>query len=82
MTSDEELTSSFLKKGYRLRASNVEEKDLIGKLNELEAGSVTLRFEVDPKEYWKIRKGIESQLNGDGKFQLFKTGTYLILEPI
>ncbi len=58
------------------------EGDLPSELERVGAGKVTLRFPMDPKQYWKRRKELESPLTGTRKVHLFKGEGYMILEPI
>ncbi len=42
-------------------------------------GKITLRFNVKPEKYWKIRNELERKLNGNAKASLFKVGKdYLV----
>ena len=82
LASSEELGSPFLKNGFRILAGPVGQDNLISTLNELGSGSVTLRYTMDPKKYWKVRREIESQLEGKKKVDLFKGKDYLVLERI
>ena len=50
------------------------EETIIGLLRELKAGTVLVRWKVDPKDYWKIRKKFEDKLTGTTQFHLFKAG--------
>lgn len=81
LISDREIRSPFLKKGYRLLGRSSEET-LIPDLKDIQAGSVTLRWEMDPGDYWKVRKGIERELEGKRKVQLFRWNGYLVLEKL
>ena len=76
------LGSPFLKQGFKILASSVKQEDLVRKLEEVDAGSVTLRYGVEPKDYWKVRRSLESKLKGSRKVQLFKGVDHLILEKI
>ncbi len=80
LASSDRINSPFLKQCYMVKAANVSEEDLISVLKKLGAGKLTLRYGVDPKDYWKVRKNIENKLSGNNKFQLFKGNNYLILE--
>lgn len=81
VSSDRKQRSEFLKNTYRLicRAS---EENLVEMLNEVGAGSVTLRWRMDPEIYWKERGRLESKLHGDRKVQLFRWDGYLIVEKV
>jgi len=46
-------------------------------------GKITLRLNVSPERYWKIRKKIEEKLNGQKKASLFKIDdNYLVGEDV
>jgi hypothetical protein len=76
------LSSAFLKQGYKILANSVKDVNLVSVLKELKAGSVTLRFGVDPKDYWKTRRSLESKLDGNIRVDLFKGKDYLILQRV
>ena len=56
-----------------------EEHEIIAALQKHKAGKVILRFSVDPKEYWRIRKKIEAKLTGDKTYALLYIGTEAVL---
>jgi hypothetical protein len=58
------------------------EEGLPSELERVGAGKVTLRFSMDPKQYWKRRKELESPLTGTRKVHLFKGERYMIMEPL
>ncbi|MBN1539644.1 MAG: hypothetical protein JW939_05820 [Candidatus Thermoplasmatota archaeon] len=82
LVSNERIDHPFLKQGYRILAAGVPDRDLNTTLIMLGAGKVTLRYGIDPEEYWKVRLGLEENLNGRKKVQLFKAGGYLVLEKM
>ncbi|RLF56853.1 MAG: SAM-dependent methyltransferase, partial [Thermoplasmata archaeon] len=41
-------------------------------LKKLDVGKVTLRIDIDPKEYWSLRNEIERDLMGEKKIHLFR----------
>ncbi len=62
-----------------------DKKQLIRKIKELNAKKVILRYNIDPKDYWKIRREYESKLNGNKEIHLFfnpKKDYYLLCEKI
>ncbi|MEA3559846.1 MAG: hypothetical protein U9R75_11390 [Candidatus Thermoplasmatota archaeon] len=50
-------------------------KHLLGSVG---AGAVTIRFRVEPSEYWKVRNDLESDLSGKEKVNLFKGRRYIV----
>jgi hypothetical protein len=82
LSSTRPLLSPFLKQGYRILGSGVSEEDLVPTLRKLGAGSVVLRYRVDPKDYWKERGSLEKGLEGRIKVDLFKGADYLILQRV
>jgi len=66
----------------KILAAGDEEK-IIGELRKLKAGSILVRWKVDPKMYWKIRKRFEDRLSGTLQFHLFKAGSeYIIAKKV
>lgn len=82
LVSEDRLNDPFLKQSYRVLEGSVKQEALTETLVKLGAGSVTLRFRVDPKDYWRVRNKLEEGLSGKRKVQLFKPGDYLILEKL
>jgi len=82
MTAGEKITSPFLKSGYRVLATGVQEEDILPALRKVGAGRVTLRYEIDPIEYWNTRNSIQSELDGKRKVHLFKGRVFLVLEKL
>ena len=79
--SDELLKGGFIGIAYRV-LSICSEQDLSMELKGAGVGRVTLRYNVDPSEYWDHRLGLESGLRGDRKVHLFKGERCYILEPV
>jgi hypothetical protein len=82
ITSDEPLKSGFIKSTYKVLGRSIREEDVVRNLIDVGAGSVTLRYPVEPNEYWNIRNGFEEKLSGSRKVQLFKNEGYIITERI
>ncbi|MDG6224677.1 MAG: hypothetical protein QCI82_04100 [Candidatus Thermoplasmatota archaeon] len=78
--SREPIEAGFLGMAYKV-VSICSEDALSRELKDAGAGKVTLRYNVDPSEYWERRLELESGLNGDKKVHLFKGEQCLILEP-
>ncbi len=52
------------------------------RLKEVNVGKVTLRFNVRPEEYWRVRRKFEEGLKGDRHVYMFKIGeSYVVCEP-
>ena len=79
--SDELLKGGFIGPAYKV-LSICSEDALSRELKDAGAGKVTLRYNVDPSEYWDHRLGLESGLRGDRKVHLFKGERCYILEPV
>ena len=63
--------TEFLK-AYRVLCISPSLNTVIDCLRKNSVGKVTLRFDVSPGEYWKVRKSIEDELRGEGKASLFR----------
>ncbi len=73
LSSGKEVKSPFLVHAFQVLGSCVfQEKEILALLKKAEAGKVTLRFSVDPQEYWNIRMKYEKQLSGTKKVSLFR----------
>jgi hypothetical protein len=81
LISDVPLLSPFIKDRFRI-LSRSSDSDLVRKLNEAGAGSVTLRYTIDPKSYWTERNRIQDRLTGKRKVHLFKDDIFIIAERI
>ncbi|MGA1820165.1 MAG: hypothetical protein ACMUHU_04055 [Thermoplasmatota archaeon] len=82
LLTDGAVDSPFLKQGYRVLRTSVDPDSLKEALVELGAGSVTLRYQMEPGDYWDVRKDLEEGLSGRRKVQLFRYDGYLILEKL
>ncbi|MBN1390276.1 MAG: hypothetical protein JXA22_06515 [Candidatus Thermoplasmatota archaeon] len=80
--SDHHLESPFLIQGFRVISAHVSEEELLSALGRIGAGSVTIRYSVDPRDYWDVRRSFEEKLKGRRKVQLFKDGGFLVLEKL
>lgn len=70
-TSDKNIKSSFFKNSFKvIEVCKQEEHEIVAALHKHEAGKVILRISVDPQEYWKVRKKIESKLKGTKTYAL------------
>lgn len=83
------LSSSILYKSAFLRAYVVRETSVFSldnvrkALKRLNAKKVTLRFGIDAEDYWRFRKKLEFDLNGEKHFYLFRVGDEAVLtEPV
>ncbi len=72
-TSDKLVKSDFFKNKFEvLEQCEFDEKKILEALKKHDAGKVLLRFNVEPKEYWKVRNNYEDQLDGKEELCLFK----------
>ncbi len=70
-TSENIIKSPFLK-GFEVIAYSNSLDEIIKEFRKEKIGKVTLRMDIEPKDYWKIRKKIERKLKGDKKGSLFR----------
>ncbi|HLD40444.1 MAG TPA: methyltransferase domain-containing protein [Candidatus Nanoarchaeia archaeon] len=79
-TADKKIKTPFFKNAFKvIEMCAQEEHEIIAALQKHQAGQVILRFSVDPKEYWRIRKKIEAKLTGDKTYALLYIGTEAVL---
>ena len=79
-TSDKKIQSPFFKNSFRVvEMCAQEEQEIIAALQKHKAGKVILRFPVEPKEYWKVRKRFESKLTGNKTYALLYLGTEAVI---
>ncbi len=70
-TSGKKIKSHFFKNSFKVvDVCAQDEHEIITALQKHKAGKVILRFSVEPKEYWDVRKRIESKLTGDKTYAL------------
>lgn len=79
LTADEEKESAFLRKYEVLEVTEFSISTVKEALKELGAGKVTLRFSLDPSEYWDVRNALEEGLKGDRWVYLFKIGDKAVI---
>ena len=72
-TTDELIINGFLK-AYRVLCYSSFLQSIVDCFKKKSIGKVTLRFDLEPKKYWEVRKNIEKQLKGEGMGTLFKIG--------
>ncbi len=72
------LRSPFLKRDHIILGSSRTIGELKKDLFDLGAGSVTIRYSVEPGDYWKIRNDLEAGLSGSIKTNVFKCEDFLI----
>lgn len=83
LTSSNTYKSSFLRAYKVADTCDFDIKKINRVLKKHGAGKATLRFSIEPKEYWKIRNKIEDGLRGDKRFYIFKTeGKAIIAERL
>lgn len=74
LTADEEKDSAFLRRYHVLEVIEFDIPTVKESLKEIGAGKVTLRFSLDPSEYWNVRNALEEGLKGDKWIYLFNIG--------
>ncbi len=83
LTSETLHESAFLREYVRRGVCSFSQSALHDILRELGAGKVTLRFSLEPKEYWKVRKKLEEGLRGERAFHVFRVKERaLVCEPM
>ncbi|PIN69733.1 methyltransferase [Candidatus Woesearchaeota archaeon CG11_big_fil_rev_8_21_14_0_20_43_8] len=78
LTSDEMIDNPFIKDSYRVLCVTNEE-NIKEELKRHDAEKVILRADVDPKDYWTIRKKYEVDLIGKKMIHLFINDGELVL---
>jgi hypothetical protein len=82
LSSEEESDSAFLRRYRVLGVVKFEINAIKNALKELNAAKVTLRFSLDPSEYWNVRKKLEEGLKGEKWVYLFRVDEKaIIVEP-
>lgn len=71
LVSKEILNSNFLTPYSIISTCSNEKKEILKNLKKINAGKIVLRYNVNPKDYWKIRNFYENQLNGTKEISLF-----------
>lgn len=79
LTADEEKDSAFLRKYEVLEVTEFNIPTVKDELKRFDAGKVTLRFSLDPSEYWDVRNALEEGLKGDRWVYLFKIGDKAVI---
>ena len=74
LTSDEVYESAFLRRYNILATCKFDVQSIKSTLKKLDVSKVTLRIDIDPKEYWSLRNEIERDLVGEKKIHLFRMG--------
>ncbi len=79
LTADGEKDSAFLRKYDVLEVTEFDIRTIKDALKRLGAGKVTLRFSLDPSEYWSFRNTLEKGLKGEEWIYLFKIGDKAVI---
>jgi 16S rRNA G966 N2-methylase RsmD len=79
LSSDEVVNSAFLRRYSILNVVKFEISTIKNALKELNAAKVTLRFSLDPSEYWSVRKKLEEGLSGERWVYLFRIDEYAVI---
>ena len=79
-TSGKKITSAYFKNTFKVvELCAQDEHEVIAALQKHDAGKVILRIPVDPKEYWKIRKKMETKLQGGKTYALLYLGSEAVI---
>lgn len=80
LTAETKVESHFFRNSYEaIEPCDFDDKTIIEILKKNKAGKVIIRFEVDPKDYWKVRNSYERKLDGTETFSLFKFGELAVI---
>jgi len=83
LASSTNLISSPFLRPFKILFFSDDFNEIISFLKREGYGKITLRLNVSPERYWKIRKKIEEKLNGQKKASLFKIDdNYLVGEDV
>ena len=73
LTSKGFVRSDFFKNSFKvLEECEFDDELIISALKKHFIGKAEIRFNVDPKDYWKIRNNYEKNLRGEKKAYVFK----------
>jgi 16S rRNA G966 N2-methylase RsmD len=82
-TSNESIGIHFFERYKVIASCPNSAREIISVLQECHAGKAVLRGNVQPDEYWLIRKTIEQKLSGTAEFQVFFLGgTVAVARPL
>lgn len=71
MLSKEKKKSNFLE-GYEIISiCKNNQEEILENLKKINSKKVELRYNIEPKDYWKVRNFYENQLNGNKEISLF-----------
>jgi len=71
LLSNEEIASHFLTKFKIIKTCENDSNQILKTMNSLGVGKVTLRYNLEPNEYWKVRNSYEKKLTGKREISLF-----------
>lgn len=79
LSSESEIKSSFIRNYSVESICNFSIPEINQELKRIGAGKVTLRFSIEPENYWNVRKRIENGLQGEEWFYLFRIGNKAVI---
>ncbi|MEK6913847.1 MAG: rRNA adenine N-6-methyltransferase family protein [Nanoarchaeota archaeon] len=71
LLSNEVINSHFLTKFKIVKTCENDSNQILKTMNSLGIGKVTLRYNLEPNEYWKVRNSYEKRLTGKREINLF-----------
>jgi hypothetical protein len=71
LLSNQEINSHFLTKFRIIKTCENDSNQILKAMNSIGAGKVTLRYNLEPNEYWKVRNSYEKRLTGKREINLF-----------
>ncbi|MFO8051552.1 MAG: hypothetical protein R6V01_07635 [Thermoplasmatota archaeon] len=78
LVSPHPISSPFIGPAMEVQAVSEDLNEVKSILRSIDAGSVTIRFKVEPSDYWAIRNDLEQGLKGGKKVSLFKGKRYVV----
>ena len=71
LLSNKEIDSHFLTKFKIIKTCSNDPDQIFKTMKSLGVGKVTLRYNLEPNEYWKVRNSYEKRLTGKREINLF-----------
>ena len=80
-TSNKNIKNFFGKK-YKI-LSITDKNNMLSELKKVDANKIFLRFNIDPREYYKMKNNVENLLSGDKNIFIFKNlNNYILTELV
>ncbi|AGK60553.1 hypothetical protein Asulf_00532 [Archaeoglobus sulfaticallidus PM70-1] len=79
LTSDRKSETEFMRDYEVIDTCRFSASEVNRRLKVLNAGKVTIRFAIDPKNYWSVRKKLEEGLAGEEWYHLFRKDSEAVI---